>query len=155
MLPGIVGVIQANEALKILVGYGEPLTGRLLMFDAMQTSFRTLKLRRDPECATCGKNAEAWQVWEAGTSGAPSEAVAVRMDSLPVAAAAPAGAAAVPPEAGSANAAATNGTEVPGADVSAAEGTGAEPNGAHANGAKAKHGKGKHKAEKPPARSSA
>lgn len=149
MLPGIVGVIQANEALKILVGYGEPLTGRLLMFDAMQTSFRTLKLRRDPECATCGKDAEAWQLWEAGRSAAPREAVAVRLDSLPVAAAAMAPAEAPQSKApqsepGSANGSATSGAEI----------TGAGANGAHANGAKAKHGRGKdkakHKAGKPP-----
>jgi bacteriocin biosynthesis cyclodehydratase domain-containing protein len=50
----VIGVIQANEALKILVGYGEPLVGRLLMFDAQSTTFRELKLRRDPDCPTCG-----------------------------------------------------------------------------------------------------
>jgi molybdopterin/thiamine biosynthesis adenylyltransferase len=66
VLPGVIGVIQANEALKILVGYGEPLVGRLLMFDAQPTSFRELRLRRDPECATCGKKALAWQEWEKG-----------------------------------------------------------------------------------------
>ena len=54
MLPGVIGVLQANEALKILVGYGEPLVGRLLMFDAQSTTFRELKLRRDPRCPTCG-----------------------------------------------------------------------------------------------------
>ena len=59
MLPGVIGVIQANEALKILVGYGEPLTGRLLMFDAQSTTFRELKLRRDPHCPTCGDGATA------------------------------------------------------------------------------------------------
>lgn len=57
MLPGIIGVLQANEALKILVGYGEPLVGRLLMFDAQSTTFRELKLRRDPHCPTCGDGA--------------------------------------------------------------------------------------------------
>ena len=57
MLPGVIGVLQANEALKILVGYGEPLVGRLLMFDAQSTTFRELKLRRDPHCATCGDRA--------------------------------------------------------------------------------------------------
>jgi len=67
VLPGIVGVIQANEALKILVGYGEPLIGRLLMFDAQPTTFRELKLRRDPRCATCGKDAPAWLAYEGGT----------------------------------------------------------------------------------------
>lgn len=55
MLPGVVGAIQANEALKILVGYGEPLIGRLLTFDAQNTTFGQLKLRRDPGCPTCGQ----------------------------------------------------------------------------------------------------
>jgi bacteriocin biosynthesis cyclodehydratase domain-containing protein len=57
VLPGVIGVLQANEALKILVGYGEPLVGRLLMFDAQSTTFRELKLRRDPHCRTCGDGA--------------------------------------------------------------------------------------------------
>jgi hypothetical protein len=59
VLPGVIGVLQANEALKILVGYGEPLVGRLLMFDAQSTTFRELKLRRDPHCSTCGDGAKA------------------------------------------------------------------------------------------------
>jgi molybdopterin/thiamine biosynthesis adenylyltransferase len=57
VLPGIIGVIQANEALKIAVGYGEPLVGRLLLFDAQSTSFEEMKLKRDPDCPTCGKAA--------------------------------------------------------------------------------------------------
>jgi molybdopterin/thiamine biosynthesis adenylyltransferase len=69
VLPGIIGVLQANEALKILVGYGEPLTGRLLMFDAQQTSFRQLKLRRDPHCVTCGEDALPWLEWQKGSGG--------------------------------------------------------------------------------------
>ncbi len=54
MLPGVIGVLQANEALKILVGYGEPLIGRILTFDAQSTEFGQLRLRRDPMCITCG-----------------------------------------------------------------------------------------------------
>lgn len=54
MLPGVIGALQANEALKILVGYGEPLVGRLLTFDAQNTEFGELKLKRDPSCQTCG-----------------------------------------------------------------------------------------------------
>ncbi len=54
VLPGIVGSLQANEALKILLGVGQPLVGRLLIFDALKTKFRELKLRRDPHCPTCG-----------------------------------------------------------------------------------------------------
>lgn len=55
MLPGIVGSIQANEALKLIVGYGEPLKGRLLTFDAQGTRFAEVKERRDPHCPTCGE----------------------------------------------------------------------------------------------------
>ncbi len=56
VLPGIVGSIQANEVIKLLTGIGEPLKGRLLLFDALKMSFRTLKLRRNPECPVCGDN---------------------------------------------------------------------------------------------------
>ncbi len=54
MLPGIIGTIQANEALKLLIGYGEPLVGRLLTFDAQGTRFGEVKVRRDPQCPACG-----------------------------------------------------------------------------------------------------
>ena len=54
VLPGIVGSLQANEALKLLLGVGEPLVGRLLMFDALATTFTEVALRRDPECPVCG-----------------------------------------------------------------------------------------------------
>jgi sulfur-carrier protein adenylyltransferase/sulfurtransferase len=55
VLPGIVGSLQASEALKLLLGIGNPLIGRLLVFDALGTKFRELKLRRDPKCPTCGE----------------------------------------------------------------------------------------------------
>jgi adenylyltransferase/sulfurtransferase len=55
VLPGIVGLIQANEAIKLLLGLGESLKGRLLMFDALTTEFRELKLKRDPTCPACGE----------------------------------------------------------------------------------------------------
>jgi sulfur-carrier protein adenylyltransferase/sulfurtransferase len=54
VLPGIVGTIQAMEAIKLLLGIGEPLIGRVLMFDALKLRFRELKLRRDPACPLCG-----------------------------------------------------------------------------------------------------
>jgi molybdopterin/thiamine biosynthesis adenylyltransferase/rhodanese-related sulfurtransferase len=54
ILPGLVGVIQATEAIKLILGAGEPLIGRLLMVDALAMSFRTLKLRKNPECPMCG-----------------------------------------------------------------------------------------------------
>ncbi len=54
ILPGIVGVIQATEVIKLILGIGEPLIGRLLLVDALSMSFRTLKLRKNPECPACG-----------------------------------------------------------------------------------------------------
>ena len=57
VLPGIVGSIQALEAIKLLLDLGDPLIGRLLAYDALETSFRTFKVRRDPECPTCGEHA--------------------------------------------------------------------------------------------------
>lgn len=57
VLPGIVGAIQANEAIKLILGDGEPLINRLLLFDAWKMRFRELKLRKDPECPVCGENA--------------------------------------------------------------------------------------------------
>jgi adenylyltransferase/sulfurtransferase len=56
ILPGVVGGIQATEALKILLGIGEPLVGRLLLYDALAMRFEELKLRRDPKCPLCGEN---------------------------------------------------------------------------------------------------
>jgi rhodanese-related sulfurtransferase len=54
VLPGIVGSIQAAEALKLVLGVGEPLLGRLLLIDALDMRFRELTLRRDPQCPSCG-----------------------------------------------------------------------------------------------------
>ena len=54
ILPGLVGVIQATETIKLILGIGEPLIGRLLLVDALGMSFRTLKLRKNPECPVCG-----------------------------------------------------------------------------------------------------
>jgi bacteriocin biosynthesis cyclodehydratase domain-containing protein len=54
VLPGIVGLLQANEVFKLLLGVGEPLAGRLLMFDAMATAFDEVKIWRDPDCPACG-----------------------------------------------------------------------------------------------------
>ena len=56
ILPGIIGVIQATETVKLLLGAGEPLVGRLLLFDALQMRFRELKLRKDPQCPICGEH---------------------------------------------------------------------------------------------------
>ena len=54
VLPGLIGTIQATETIKLLLGIGEPLVGRLLLVDALATRFHTVKLRRDPACPACG-----------------------------------------------------------------------------------------------------
>jgi sulfur-carrier protein adenylyltransferase/sulfurtransferase len=54
VLPGIVGTIQAAETLKLIIGKGDPLVGRLLLFDALAMKFRELKLRKNPDCPVCG-----------------------------------------------------------------------------------------------------
>jgi adenylyltransferase/sulfurtransferase len=56
ILPGIIGVLQATEAIKILLGLGKGLEGRLLQYDSLGMTFRTFKLRRDESCPGCGKN---------------------------------------------------------------------------------------------------
>lgn len=56
VLPGIIGLVQATEALKLIVGEGESLVGRLMHFDALKMKFREFKLRRDPECSVCGEH---------------------------------------------------------------------------------------------------
>ena len=54
VLPGVIGTIQATEALKIILGQGEPLVGRLLQYDSLSMKVRTFKLPKDPECVVCG-----------------------------------------------------------------------------------------------------
>ena len=56
ILPGIIGVVQATEAIKLLLGKGEPLVGRLLTYDSLKMKFRELRLRKDPGCPVCGTN---------------------------------------------------------------------------------------------------
>jgi adenylyltransferase/sulfurtransferase len=56
VLPGVVGTIQATEAVKLIIGKGDPLIGRLLLFDALKMKFKELKLRKDPKCPLCGTN---------------------------------------------------------------------------------------------------
>jgi sulfur-carrier protein adenylyltransferase/sulfurtransferase len=51
-----IGSIQVNEAIKLLTGIGEPLVGRLMVYDALEMAYRSVKVRKDPECAVCGKN---------------------------------------------------------------------------------------------------
>ena len=56
ILPGVIGLIQATEAIKLIVGIGRTLVGRLMVYDALQMTFRELKLKKDPDCPVCGKN---------------------------------------------------------------------------------------------------
>ena len=56
ILPGVVGTIQATEALKLIIGAGEPLINRFMIYDALRMHFRELKLKKDPECPVCGEN---------------------------------------------------------------------------------------------------
>ena len=70
VVPGIMGLLQANEVLKLLLGIGETLAGRLLLFDALETEFTELQLRRDPKCPVCSDEARAAR--EAGHA-APGE----------------------------------------------------------------------------------
>ena len=62
ILPGLIGVIQATEAIKLILGIGEPLIGRLLLVDALKMRFRELKLRKNPECPVCGTHPTVTQL---------------------------------------------------------------------------------------------
>jgi len=62
ILPGLVGVIQATEVIKLILGKGEPLIGRLLLVDALSMRFRELKLRKNPECPVCGTHPTVTQL---------------------------------------------------------------------------------------------
>jgi molybdopterin/thiamine biosynthesis adenylyltransferase len=75
VLPGIVGSIQAVEAIKLVLGVGEPLVGRLLLYDAMASEFTTVKLRWDPDCPVCGKHPTVTELidYEAFCGLAPGE----------------------------------------------------------------------------------
>ncbi|PYR23262.1 MAG: molybdenum cofactor biosynthesis protein MoeB [Acidobacteria bacterium] len=81
VLPGIIGVIQATEALKLIMNVGEPLIGRFLIFDALRMKFRELKLRKEPDCPVCGTHATIKQLIDyeqfCGITPAAPEPVAV------------------------------------------------------------------------------
>jgi sulfur-carrier protein adenylyltransferase/sulfurtransferase len=62
VLPGIIGLIQATEAMKLILGVGEPLIGRFLIYDALKMRFRELKLRKDPDCPVCGTHPTVTQL---------------------------------------------------------------------------------------------
>ena len=56
MLPGIIGSVQAVEAIKMILGQGSPLRGRLLLYDALEGEFREVTIRKNPECPVCGQH---------------------------------------------------------------------------------------------------
>ena len=56
MLPGVIGVMMATEAIKYIIGIGEPLIGRLILYDALSMTYREMKINRDENCALCGDN---------------------------------------------------------------------------------------------------
>jgi molybdopterin/thiamine biosynthesis adenylyltransferase len=59
VLPGTMGLLQATEVVKLIVGAGEPLIGRLLLYEALGATFTELKVRRDPECEICSREPDA------------------------------------------------------------------------------------------------
>ncbi len=79
ILPGIIGTIQATEAIKLILGDGESLVGRLLLFDALKMRFRELKLRKDPACPACGDHPTITRLvdYEAFCGGVPQAVAAL------------------------------------------------------------------------------
>ena len=84
VLPGIIGVIQAIEAVKLIVGIGEPLIGRLLHFDALKMKFREFKLRKDPKCPVCSENPTITELIDYETFCGIPQAAAAEAAELPV-----------------------------------------------------------------------
>jgi len=79
-----IGSIQVNEAIKLLIGIGEPLVGRLMIYDALEMTYRTVKVRKDPECPLCGKNptiTELVEDYEAFCGAVSEEAADAAKDS--------------------------------------------------------------------------
>ena len=78
-----IGSIQVNEAIKLITGIGEPLVGRLMIYDALEMAYRTVKVRKDPECALCGKNPTVTELidYEAFCGGISDEAAEAAKDS--------------------------------------------------------------------------
>jgi molybdopterin/thiamine biosynthesis adenylyltransferase/rhodanese-related sulfurtransferase len=86
VLPGIIGCIQANEAIKLILGIGTPLTGRLVRYDALEMKFREYRIRRDPACPVCGDNPTIRELVDyeqfCGIRGEESNTI-IREDKLP------------------------------------------------------------------------
>jgi molybdopterin/thiamine biosynthesis adenylyltransferase/rhodanese-related sulfurtransferase len=83
VLCGSIGAVQVTEAIKLLTGVGEPLVGRLMIYDALEMSYRTVKVRKDPECAVCGKNPTVTELidYEAFCGAVSEEALEAAKDS--------------------------------------------------------------------------
>lgn len=89
VLPGVIGCLQATEVLKLVTGAGTPLLGRLLVFDALETRFREIKVRRDPRCPLCGEKPikelgdyDAWCAGRRADAPAPPSADEVSVQDL-------------------------------------------------------------------------
>ena len=80
VLPGLIGTIQATEAIKLILGIGEPLIGRLLLVDALGARFRTVKLRKNPECPACGTHEIRALIDYQEFCGVPQAAAQARRD---------------------------------------------------------------------------
>ena len=78
VLPGIIGTVQATEAIKLVTGMGESLAGRLLLYDALRMTFRTITLPRDPECPVCGDASTIRTLVAYGQTCQPSETAAMK-----------------------------------------------------------------------------
>lgn len=87
VLPGVIGVIQAIETVKLILGKGESLIGRLLLFDALKMKFRELKLRKNPECPICGENPTVRELIDyqefCGVTHQPDVSVGAEFEILP------------------------------------------------------------------------
>jgi len=83
VLCGSIGSIQVTEAIKVLTGIGEPLVGRLMIYEALEMNYRSVKVRKDPECAVCGKNPTVTELidYEAFCGAVSEEAVEAAKDS--------------------------------------------------------------------------
>ncbi len=88
ILPGVIGLIQATETVKLILGTGEPLVGRLLLYDALGMRFRELKLRRNPDCPVCGDHPTIHELIDyqqfCGVPNQPHEPVAMEGDIEPL-----------------------------------------------------------------------
>jgi sulfur-carrier protein adenylyltransferase/sulfurtransferase len=84
ILPAAIGTIQATETVKLILGIGEPLIGRLLLYDALEMSFREMKLRKDPNCPVCGENPTVTELIDYQEfCGIPQAQAAESVDELP------------------------------------------------------------------------